>query len=226
MTTYKIASAIASAALIASVFAPSAFADNTVDVVGNGTGSDNVVTISDNNGGNTSVNQSNTSTVVTGVDASSNTGGNNANNNTGGNTGIQTGAATTSVVVSVAGGTNTATNVNPCGCEGGDNTVTIAGNGSNSNNTVVIGNGGNSAPVNNLCILWWCNGNSQSGNKVKQKNNATVVTSVKAKSKTGKNTANANTGGSTGIVTNNASTGVNVTVSGSSNTVHGTGGSL
>jgi hypothetical protein len=214
--TYKLATSLATGALIASVVAPAALADNTVEVSGNGAGSENTVSISAGINSGTSVNQTNNTTVVTEVVAKSNTGNNTANANTGGDVAIDTGPATTSVVVTVGGSTNTA-NVDPCGCVGGGNNVLISDNGAGSINTVTIGNGGAVWDCGCLVLSSVISGNT--GNKVKQKNNSTVVTAVKAKANTGKNKANKNTGGTVGITTDAASTGVAVSVTGSSNTL-------
>src|SRR3989337_2293692 len=105
----KIGGAIATGALIASVFAPAAFAaDITID--GNGTGSTNnaaVIKVS-----KSKVKQKNITAVGTGVLAVSNTGGNHANNNTGGSQSITTGNTATTTNVTVAGGTNANEGVN------------------------------------------------------------------------------------------------------------------
>lgn len=193
----KLGAAVAMAIVIASTMASAALADTTVDVSGNGVNSTNNVTV--NNTNNTTVNQTNNSTIVTDVDAESSTGGNNANYNTGGDVNITTGDANTKVKVSVGGSTNSAV-LPDCICNTTNNSVNVTDNGVDSNNTVNLKN------KNNLTV--------------KQKNNTVVVTDVDAKSKTGKNSANYNTGpGSTGISTGNATTKVKVKVTGSSNTL-------
>lgn len=192
----KLSAAVAMAVVFASTLVPVAFADTMVDVSGNGANSTNNVTVS--NTDKMSVKQTNNSTIVTDVNASSNSGGNNANYNTGGDTSIMTGDASTKVKVSVGGSTNSAV-LRDCTCKTPDNTVNVMDNGADSTNTVDVTN------KNKLTV--------------KQKNYSYIVTGVNAKSKTGKNDANSNTGGSTGISTGNATTNVKVKVTGSSNTL-------
>jgi hypothetical protein len=215
--SYKFATGMAAGALLLSAFAPTALADTTVDITGNGHDSTNTVNVEGTQSGGTSVNQTNTTTVITTVNAVSNTGGNTASGNTGGDVTVRTGNATTNVVVDVAGGTNTASDIAPCGCDG-DIDVTIARNGADSHNTVNIGTGGE---YDCGCLNWLSiNTTGNNGSKVKQKNTTTVVSSITAKSKTGKNKANNNTHGTTRVRTGDAATGVVVTVTGSSNDLH------
>lgn len=190
--TYKFATGIATATLIAAVFAPVASAQ-VVEISGNGAGSVNGVTTSNTN--TTSVSQSNTSNVVNTVSAKSNTGGNNANSNTGGNTAINTGSATTIVSVGVSGSTNTATLGNCC-CEGGP-VVLIHRNGAGSLNGVTL------TKTNTLVAG--------------QGNGSNITNTVRARARTGKNNANSNTNGTNNITTNPALTNVGVSVTGSSN---------
>lgn len=211
--SYKLATGMATGALLLSAFAPAAFADTTVDITSNGAHSDNTVNVNANNGGGTSVTQTNTTTVVTQVNATANTGGNHANGNTGGDVTINTGDAANAVTVDVTGGSNSAVLPDACGCDG-DVSVTIARNGAHSDNTVNIGSG-----------VWNCGcltlfGLSTTGTTVKQKNNTSVGTSVTVKAKTGKNKANNNTRGNTRVRTGNAANSVSVTVTGSSNDLY------
>lgn len=85
------------------------------------------------------ITQVNSSTVITSVGSSANTGNNKGNKNTGGSVNITTGNASSSASVSVTGSTNTVTG-NGC-CNGGGNNVTISGNGAGSHNTVNINSG-------------------------------------------------------------------------------------
>lgn len=193
----KIGGAIATGALLASVFAPAAFAANDILISGNGTNSTNnaaVIKVS-----KSKVKQKNITAVGTGVTSVSNTGVNRTNNNTGGSQSITTGNTTTTTNVDVAGGTNTNTGGNCC-CDGQEttNTIEISGNGSNSDN--------------NALIVDVCK------HKVRQKNVTVVETSVLAVSNTGGNTANGNTGpGANDIDTGNTTTTTTVNVTGSSN---------
>lgn len=190
----KIGAALATGALLAATFAPSAFAANTVSIMGNGAFSKNgvaVVSASKN-----VVKQSSTTAATNNVLSVSNTGGNNANFNTGGSTGIVTGGATTSTTITTTGGGNTNTGGN-CGCPTGDTNVTIAGNGAFSwNGALVV---------------------SSNKNIVNQSNTTLVTNNVASVSNTGGNDANFNTGGSTGIMTGGASTSTTITTTGGSN---------
>ena len=94
----KLTTSIVSAALLATSFAPAAFAD-TIEIVNNGADSTNVVNTTDTNV--TGVHQSNSTYVVNAIGVSSNTGGNTANQNTGGDTTVDTGNATSTVTTSV-----------------------------------------------------------------------------------------------------------------------------
>lgn len=192
--TYKAASAVATAALCLSIFAPAAMADNTVDISGNGSGSHNHVTITQSS--NCSLTQSNDSLVTTDVYSSAKTGGNKANANTGGDVTIDTGNATSTVTVGVTGSSNTATNP-CCGCSTASNALSILNNGADSHSRITT-----------------TNTNSQT---LAQGNLSTIGTGVTSKAKTGKNKADKNTDGSVGITTGNASSTVTVTVGGSSN---------
>lgn len=187
MTDYKkrLGTAIATVAILANGFAPVAFAGTTIEISGNGAGSDNWANVSQNT--TTVVNQTNNANVNNNVTSNASTGGNNANFNTGGNTTISTGNATTNTTVTNVLNSNQA-EVN-C-CQSGNTTVNISGNGAYSDNGVQLNQGTVTA--------------------VNQSNNANVNNNVDANAKTGGNDAYKNTGGDVSIVTGNAKSNVSV----------------
>ena len=198
--THKIATAIATSALLLQAVAPLAYAETTVTLSGNGSSSDNDANVSQNN--TTNVVQTNNANVSNYVSGTASTGGNDANDNTGGDVAIRTGDAQSSVNVSNTLNKNVA-DVNSCNCEG-DTTVTIEGNGSRSDNDVRL--------------------YKNSDINVFQTNNASVYNSVDADAKTGDNDANRNTGGDTTIYTGDASTNVSVSTTANANLARVGGG--
>jgi hypothetical protein len=192
----KFATSIATASIIATMVAPLAFADVTID--GNGKKSENLVVVGQLNVN--AVEQSNNTTANTVVVSNASTGGNKANGNTGdGNVTIGTGPATNTTTVTVTGGDNTAVLPDQCGCgDAGD--ISITGNGKKSKSAVID----LSANVNLV---------SQKG---KTKANTLVVNSAK----TGNNKSNGNTGaGNKSIGTGIAANTTAVTVTGGSNSL-------
>ena len=196
----KIGAALAIGSLAASVLAPAAFADASLEISGNGTGSDNKIVVK--NTSNCTVKQKSNTNVGLEVNVYSNTGGNKASGNTGGDVTIDTGSVTTDISVDVAGGSNEATN--PCCCvpEGQDasNSALISGNGEDTTNRIRVKN--------------------RKTQYVKQKANTDLVAGLGVTSKTGKNKAKNNTGGGTGVTTGNVDTTVGVTVEGGANTIN------
>ena len=93
MTNLKkqIFSVITAGVMVANIATP-AFASTTIEISGNGAGSDNFSTVSQNT--TTSVTQTNNANVTNTVNADAKTGGNDANFNTGGDVTIDTGDAT------------------------------------------------------------------------------------------------------------------------------------
>ncbi len=193
---FKLSGALATSALIASMIAPAAFAA-TVNISGNGAKSSNSVWLSNSN--TTNVSQTNVSSVTTSIGSSASTGGNKANGNTGGDVSITTGDATSNVGVSVTGGGNEAT-LPSCLCDQPSDLINISDNGYRSRNHVGVRN------RNRL--------------DVDQTNISSVDTTVWSKAKTGKNTANHNTDGTTSIDTGWASSNVFVEVVNPSNTLN------
>ena len=186
-TTKRIATAIATGAVLLQALAPLTFADTQAGIISNGTGSNNTVNV--NNTNTTSVGQSNTATVTNVVTSSSNSGSNTANANTGGNTTINAGAATSNVDVTNAANTNAAT-VNNCGCNGGSVTGLVSGNGAGSANGLNL--------------------NNNNTTSVGQTNKATISNYVTSSANSGENSANANTGGTTTVNSEGATSGVDV----------------
>lgn len=198
MVSYKtkLGTAIVTVSLLASSFGPIAYANTTIDILGNGDNSNNTVNVSNNY--TTDINQTNSFSVSLDINSSAKTGKNEANNNTGGNITIDTGNATSNVTVNVAGGSNTA-NV-PCGCANITDKVTVSGNGDNSNNTGNVTN--------------------KKEKIAKQTNTGGVSGPVKSKAKTDKNKANNNTNGTVDVFTGNSTSNVTVNVTAPSNTLN------
>lgn len=187
MTNYtkKLGTAIATGALLLNTFTPLAFASTTIEISGNGAGSDNWANVTQNT--TTTVSQNNTANVNNTVNADAKTGGNDASFNTGGSVGIKTGNATVNTTVNNALNSNSA-DVN-C-CASGNTTVNITGNGAYSDNGVQLKQGTVTA--------------------VNQDNVANVDNDVDGDAKTGGNDAYKNTGGDVTIITGNAKVDANV----------------
>lgn len=197
----RVSTVLVSTALLASSFAPAAFAAD-LEISDNGAGSNNTINVTSTS--NTTVNQTSNTDVDLTIGVVASTGGNQANGNNGGNVSITTGNATSNVTVSVTGGSNTAW-VNPCGCpcSEGSGTSLISGNGAGSTNKI------NKVKTNKFTT--------------KQKSNTDVDVTIWKKLKTGKNKANHNNGGTTTINTGDASSTASATVNGGSNTLNDCG---
>jgi hypothetical protein len=129
-------SAVAVAGLTASFLAPSAFADTSILISGNGYRSDNSVSVDQNS--STTVVQSNDATFVNNVTTSNNTGGNSASRNTGGDVTIVTGDAESFVDISNSANRNELS-ISGCGtCGHGGSDILIVGNGAHSDNRVDV----------------------------------------------------------------------------------------
>src|SRR3990167_1600933 len=94
---YKAATGLATAALILGSFAPAVFADTTVEISGNGSGSDNEANVLVES--TTVVTQNNDANIQNNVTVNANTGNNEANDNTGGDVSVDTGNAEADVNV-------------------------------------------------------------------------------------------------------------------------------
>lgn len=186
----KIASAIATIALLLSSVSP-AFAA-TIEISGNGSSSDNSAAVTTTN--TTTVSQSNVANISNNVIATADTGGNSANENTGGNTTVSTGNATSDVTISNMANANVAS-VSNCGTCSVDSNVTISGNGADSANSARVDNSNDTT--------------------ITQQNTANIANSVANSANTGDNQASRNTGGAVSITTGSATT--NTTVSSSAN---------
>lgn len=173
----KIAAGLASAALLANLAAPAAFAETNVEIWGNGAKSDNTLNLTKSD--ETTVTQSNTSNVTLNVTSKAETGGNKANGNTGGSTSIDTGNASSTVGVLVVGGVNAA-HVEGCGCEE-DTTIKVTNNGKKTNNNATV--------------------TDTKKKTATQTSSSTVSGNVKSKAKTGKNKAKNNTSGDVDVKT-------------------------
>ncbi len=201
----RIAVAIATGALLLNAFAPLAFADTSIVISGNGSNSNNTTNVVTST--NTTVQQSNSANVTNNVTSNATTGGNDASANTGGNVTVSTGNANNNTTVSTAVNANQA-QVSGCGtCNGGNTSVTVSGNGSDSNNQANLTTGNETNVV--------------------QGNQANVKNNVNASSNTGSNDASANTGGDVTVRTGSASSNANVSTTANANVaqVGGNGGS-
>lgn len=199
---YKMGSALGAALLVTMLMTGVASANASLEISGNAAGSNNTIDIKSED--NCKVYQSSNTNVETAVYTSASTGGNSASNNTGGNTSITTGDATSVTVVSVVGGSNSATN--PCCCslqcpeEDSSHSAVISGNGVNSDNDIKV--------------------NKKKSSEIKQRANTSVGLHLSTKAKTGKNRARNNTGGTTSVETGKADSTTEVSVLGGSNTLN------
>lgn len=198
----NIVSLLASGALLLGSFTP-ALAETNLTVSGNGSASDNNVSVDISH--TTSVVQNNTANVTNTVETHSNTGDNTANDNTGGSTTIDTGNATSLVRLDTAANVNQA-RLNDCGgCNGGDTKVTVSGNGSFSENNATV--------------------DTSSTKSAFQQNDATINNQVYTDNNTGYNDASRNTGGNTLVLTGHAVSDVGVRNRANANVLNMGGGS-
>ena len=166
--------------------------DFDVEISGNGTYSDNKVELDINKDQDSAlvVEQANSAKVDNRVDAKAKTGGNDAEDNTGGSVSVKTGDATTSVTLGTMANTNSA-KVGGAGTgQGGSLSAMITGNGSDTDNLI------------DLDLDSWM--------YLVQGNAAGVLNDVYAKSSTGGNDADDNTGGEVEIETGDAEATVEV----------------
>ena len=158
-----------------------------VTISKNGDGSENTVKI--NNANENFVYQDNNANVYNKVNADAKTGKNDADFNTNGDVKIVTGDATTKVSVGTTANKNVA-NIGGGNGAGNGSSVTIYNNGAFSDNSVKL--------------------NDYSAVVIDQDNKAKVNNDVDAKSDTGKNDADYNTGGDVKVKTGDAETKVKV----------------
>jgi len=191
-TKRKLATAIATGALLLNAFTPLAFASTTIQISGNGSGSNNWANVTQVS--TTTVNQTNNADVKNDVKANADTGDNSASFNTGGNTTVDTGNA--NITANVSNTLNSNQAEVKC-CQAGNTDVLIGGNGAFSNNTVNLTSVGTTS--------------------VNQDNNAKVDNKVKANADTGDNNAKWNTGGDVTVRTGNATVNSSVSTTANSN---------
>lgn len=201
----NIITAFATGALLLNALTPLALADTSLDITGNGSSSQNTVSTSTNQ--SSTVVQNNTATVNNSVTSNSSTGGNRANDNTGGDVTIDTGNATSNVDVSTEVNKNIA-DLSGCTTCGGNSSVTISGNGSQSRNSVDLSS------------------STDNASQVFQTNKADITNDITANSQTGHNDANRNTGGDVLVLTGHAQSNVDVRNAANANiaTTGGNGG--
>jgi hypothetical protein len=161
--------------------------DTTVEISGNGTGSENTAGVTQTN--TTGVWQDNDADVDNDVDVDSETGDNDAEDNTGGDVSVETGDADVTVKLSTTANMNTAV-VGGGSSDPSSLDVLVTGNGSDSVNDVAL------ALVKDITVV--------------QENDADVDNDVDVDSSTGDNDVEDNTGGETGIDTGDATTDVTV----------------
>ncbi len=202
----RVATAVATSAMLLNVFAPLAHAETMLEITGNGANSNNEVKV--NNSSNTTVTQNNNAVVTNNVTSNSSTGGNKANDNITGEVRIETGDATSTTNIANDLNKNVA-DVNNCDCAE-DTEVKISGNLAGSDNKVQLNSGRNS------------NSNETA---VYQDNKANVKNNVDSNTKTGGNDANRNGSGDVSIKTGNATSEVTVSTTANVNsaTVGGNG---
>lgn len=185
MINKRIATAVATGALLLNSFATPAFAATTITLSGNGTDSNNTANI--NLTKTATVVQNNTANVTNKVDVDAETGDNDANDNTGGDVEIKTGDSDVAVAVKNMLNSNSASI--DC-CTNGDTSVKIADNGSDSDNNVDL--------------------DQEASNGVFQDNNADVENKVYVDGKTGNNDAEDNTNGDVSVETGDSDVSVGV----------------
>ncbi len=187
----RLATAIATGAVLLNALAPATFA-YSLTISGNGDGSVNDATVSVSN--TASVTQNNDADVDNNIDVDANTGDNEANDNVGGDVKVETGNATANVTAKTAVNVNQAA-VNNC-CVG-DATVNISGNGPDSDNDVDL-------TLDNSV-------------DVDQDNDADVDNDVDVDADTGDNEANGNVGGSVKIDTGDTNSTVKLSTAANAN---------
>lgn len=184
--TKKIASLLASGAMLFNVVAPVA----ATELVISGNGDSSSSNINFDVKSETSVTQTNNADVYNEIHTNAKTGGNDANRNTGGMVSVDTGDAETDVAVTNQLNSNAA-EVDCCAANNNVD-VLIEGNGVKTTNTVDLDINNDKGPAVS----------------VKQWNISEVTNKVYADADTGKNDANRNTGADVSVDTGSASTGV------------------
>lgn len=200
----KLISSLAAGATLLYTVTP-VFAGVTLDISGNGSDSNNEVRYEQEN--EVEVLQVNEAEVLNQIEVKVDTGDNEAEDNTGGDVSIKTGDAETKVTVSNTLNSNVA-EVESC-CTG-DVEAKISGNGTDSKNEMKL--------------------ELENETEVEQYNAATVLNYIEARSNTGDNEAEDNTGGDVSIKTGDADTTISVSTAANSNSAwvmgEGDGGSL
>lgn len=202
----RMVSALTAALLVSLLMASVVSADSTLEISGNGAGSNNTIEVKLEE--NCEVKQTSNTNVEAIIYTSASTGGNSASNNTGGNTSITSGDATAVTTVTVTGGSNTATN--PCCCDNQCEECGECGNGGHS--ALISGNGANTD--NDIKV------SKKKNSEIKQRANTSAGLLLNTKAKTGKNRARNNTGGTTTINTGIADSTTDVSVTGGTNTLN------
>ncbi len=196
----KVASAIASGAMLLNLVVPALAQSTTLVITGNGADSENKTDVKVTT--STTVTQNNDANISNNVNSSANTGNNTASRNTGGDVYVGTGDATS--VVSVANTANS-NQADIDGCCGSDVEVLIGQNGADSKNDAKL-------KLENT--VW-----------VDQNNDASLQNNVTSNTNTGGNRTNRNTGGDVAIETGDALSAVSIENSANYNSARIGGGS-
>jgi hypothetical protein len=192
LMTKKLIAVFSSVLIFAGSVAP-VFAESSIQITGNGSGSENVTNVSVTQ--TTQVSQTNSANINNNVQSSANSGGNTTSHNTGGDVTVDTGNAKSQVTVANTANSNVAS-VDNCNC-GSDVNVKVSGNGDHSENAV----------------------NTKFENTVQlgQANQASINNDVRSDAKSGDNGASHNTGGSVKIMTGNATSNTNLSTAANQN---------
>jgi len=172
----RVAAFIAASSLFLQVAAPLAASTTTLEIVGNGRGTDNTVSFTTTN--TTSVVQSNNAEIDNYVAVEANTGDNTAEDNVGGDVSVTTGDVEVDAEMANTANSNVA---NVSGCCEVDVNATIEGNAAETSNVAVV--------------------DSVTATDVYQMNNADVENTVEVSASTGDNDAKDNLGGDVSVET-------------------------
>ncbi len=176
----KALSAISAATLTLAAFAPAAFANTTLLISGNGSRSDNTISVDTSK--SIDITQSNDADFDNNVRVSANTGDNSLEDNTGGDNSIETGDVDTDIEIANIAGHNVLDLGGLCGCEEELDAI-ISGNGYRSDNSIDV--------------------DQDAQLTVRQDNDSDIDNNVRVDANTGDNESEGNTGSSYGSAYHN-----------------------
>lgn len=193
----KFLAGLATATMAASLFGGAAFANTKVTVSHNGAFSHNFTGVHSNTFSVKSQNNDsfNGNFVYSNVDS----GGNHSSFNTKGSNTVTSGLASSTVNITNNGDKNTASTTD-CGCGNQNTNVDVSGNGAFSSNGVFV--------------------SSNNASFVHQSNTSTNINAVGSSANSGDNSSSFNTGGSTTVTGGSATSTVNITNGGNTNTLN------